>query len=435
MKRLSVILLLLGFLALSARAGVELKINSESGVFAKGDTVRVTAVVPQGKGGDYILKVQSFGKDISKKRLSLPDGESIVYARAYDRSISVMLNLAPVLNSAGDPANIGFIVAPEDVRPGFEAPSDLREYWDRELSSMRALKPKVYKTRAVGVSKEDALDIMCYKIEIPMPSGNPCRAYVAYPINARKGSLPMHVRFHAAGITGPHVPAYARDVVEKAKQGFLAIDVNAHGILDDQPKEYYSTLAREGMKDYERRDFTSVEDYYFHNMFLRDIRAIDYATTLRCWDGKRIIVRGGSQGGGQAMAVAGIDSRVTHVLAINPALTDMGGALQDRRPGWPASVNRKYAGTELGRSVLAYHDAAILISLFKGDLLIEASNLDTVQDPVAVVAAFNNAASARSKNITFFPWAGHSGTDSAHVSLYKSTVRSAQDRFVTEVLH
>lgn len=434
MKRISIILLLFSLAALTARAGVELKINSDAGVFAKGDTVKVTAVIPQGMGGDYILKAQSYGKDISKERLSLPEGESIVYAKAFEGSISVILNLSPA-SDAGDKSGIGFIVAPEDFRPGLNTPSDLREYWDRELASMRALKPKVLKSRAVGVKPEDALDIMCYKVEIPMPSGNPCRAYVAYPINAKKGSLPMYVRFHAAGITGAHVPAYARDVVEKAKQGFLAIDVNAHGILDDQPKEYYSALARDGMKDYERRDFTSVEDYYFHNMFLRDIRAIDYAATLPCWDGKRILVRGGSQGGGQAMAVGGIDSRVTHVLAINPALTDMGGALQDRRPGWPASVNRKYAGTELGRSVLAYHDAALLISLFKGDMLVEASNIDTVQDPAAVVAAFNNASAARSKNITFFPWAGHSGPDSGHSALYKSTVKSAQDRFVNDVLH
>ena len=432
MKRIAVIIWLINLVTFTASAGVELKINN-NGVFSKGDSVKVIASVPSGTEGDYILKVQSYGKDISKEKLYLPAGESIIYARAFDSGISVMLNLMPVSDIV-DKVSIGFIVAPEDFLPGFNVPSDLREYWDRELASMRALSPKVLKSRAVGLKAEDALDIVCYKIEIPMPSGNPCRAYIAYPANAKKKSLPMFVRFHAAGVTGPHEPAFARDVVERAKQGFLAVDVNAHGMLDDQPKEYYSALASGSLKNYDRRDFTSDRDYYFHNMFLRDIRAIDYATTLRCWDGKTIFVRGGSQGGGQALAVAGIDSRVTHVLAINPALTDMGGALQGRRPGWPASFHSKYADTELGRSVLAYHDAAILISLFTGDLLVEASNIDTVQDPAAVTAAFNNARSVRSKNITYFPWAGHTGPDSAHAALYKTMVRAVQDRFIADVL-
>ena len=433
MKRLVSAILPAFSIVLPALAGVDLRINSVNGVFAKGDSVKVTAVIPSGKEGTYNLKVQSYAQDISKEKLTLPAGESVVYSGVFDAAISVMLNLTPTSNPRSG-SGIGFIVAPEDYRPGLDVPADLREYWDAELAKMRALAPKVFKSRAVGMKQEDALDIVCYKIEIPMPSGNPCRAYVAYPANARKGSLPMHVHFHAAGVKGAHVHAFAKDVVAKAKQGFLAVDVNAHGILDDQPKEYYSDLALGSLKDYERRDFSSVEDYYFHNMYLRDIRAIDYAATLRCWDGKRIIVVGGSQGGGQALAVAGIDTRVTHVLAVNPALTDMGGALQGRRPGWPASVHRKYAGTELGPSVLAYHDAALLISLFKGDLLIEASNIDAVQDPAAVSAAFNNAGSARSRSITFFPWAGHSGTDSAHAELYKKMVKDVKARFVEGVL-
>jgi cephalosporin-C deacetylase-like acetyl esterase len=59
--------------------------------------------------------------------------------------------------------------------------------------------------------------------------------------------------------------------------------------------------------------------------------------------------------------------------------------------------------------MMAYHDAAVLVSLFTGDLYMEAGNADTVQDPAAVVAAYNNATAASSKQIHFFPSCGHSG--------------------------
>ncbi len=385
-----------------------MRINSETGVFAKGDSIKVSAVVPSGLEGRYSLRVQRYGTILSDEEVSLAAGESVIYANTFNESVSVMVRLAPA-SRPKQSESVGFIVAPEDLRPGFDIPADLREYWDGELRAMRALKPKVKKSPAVGISDRDAQEIRCYRIEIPLPSGNPCRAYVAYPLNAARKSLPLFVSFHAAGVNRPHVQARASNVVAMARKGCIAVDINAHGILDDQPEDYYRQLDEGELKDYALKPFSGVDDYYFHNMYLRDIRAIDYATTLKCWDGRRIILRGGSQGGGQALAVAGIDRRISHVCAIYPAITDTGASLLGRRPGWPASINSRFACTALGQSMMAYHDAAVLVSLFTGDLYMEAGNADTVQDPAAVVAAYNNATAASSKQIHFFPSCGHSG--------------------------
>ena len=420
-------------LSVAAAPGVELRINSENGIFAKGDSVKIVAVVPSAADEHYLLQISSYGKTICMKEIFLPQGSHLVYADAFDRSISVMVNLAPA-SRPKQGESVGFIVAPEDLHPGFGIPADLRSYWDRELTDMRSYKPKVVKSPAVGVDEKDAAIIKCYKIEIPMPSGNPCRGYVAYPLNAAKKSLPIYIKFHAAGVNRPHVPARAKDVVAMAKKGCIALDINAHGILDDQPEEYYKALDEGELKDYSHRPFTGVRDYYFHNMYLRDVRAIDYATTLKCWDGKRIILQGGSQGGGQAMAVAGIDGRVSHVIAIYPAITDTGGSLEGRRPGWPASVNEKYAVTELGEAVMAYHDAAVLVSLFTGDLYLEAGPVDTVQDPAAVLAAYNNASSAHSRQIHLYPWCSHSGAPLWRKEDWKEKVLYYRDLFLAEAL-
>lgn len=412
---------------------LELRINSKDGIYAKGDTVKISACITGTPTDPYLLQVLTYGQVTQKKEIQLGEGEQLIYAQVFPEKTSVMLKLGPASTPKKNEM-VGFLVAPEEFRPGFRVPADLRQYWDGELARLRAQKPKVQISPAVGVSEADAALYKCYKIEINMPEGRPCRGYVAYPKKAKKGTLPIYVHFHAAGVNRPHVPARAKEVLDMAKKGCIALDINAHGILDDQDEAYYRELDRGELKQYERRDFTGVEDYYFHNMYLRDVRALDYAVTLPLWDGKRILLQGGSQGGGQSLAVAGIFGKVSHVCVIYPAITDTGASLDGRRPGWPASVNSRYAGTELGQGMMAYHDAAILASLFTGALHIEVGNIDTVQDPAAVTAAYNNAVNCSEKELFFYPWCGHSGPVAAKKGEWEEAVLRFRNQFIQEAL-
>ncbi len=118
------------------------------------------------------------------------------------------------------------------------------------------------------------------------------------------------------------------------------------------------------------------------------------------------------------------------MVAIVPALTDLGGCLDGRKCGWPSALNRKFAPTPLGPSVLAYHDGATLVSLFKGDLHIEAGNIDMTCDPAAVAAAYNNANAVRSKQIFFFPWLPHTRMDLRNNADWREAVLTARDAFI-----
>lgn len=432
----TIVTLSLLFLCICAWAGgeqLELRINSKDGIYAKGDTVKISACITGTPTDPYLLQVLTYGQVTQKKEIQLGEGEQLVFTQVFPEKTSVILKLGPASTPKKNEM-VGFLVAPEEFRPGFRVPADLRQYWDGELARLRAQKPKVQISPAVGVSEADAALYKCYKIEINMPEGRPCRGYVAYPKKAKKGTLPIYVHFHAAGVNRPHVPARAKEVLDMAKKGCIALDINAHGILDDQDEAYYRELDRGELKQYERRDFTGVEDYYFHNMYLRDVRALDYAVTLPLWDGKRILLQGGSQGGGQSLAVAGIFGKVSHVCVIYPAITDTGASLDGRRPGWPASVNSRYAGTELGQGMMAYHDAAILASLFTGALHIEAGNIDTVQDPAAVTAAYNNAVNCSEKELFFYPWCGHSGPVATKKGEWEEAVLRFRKQFIQEAL-
>jgi len=87
------------------------------------------------------------------------------------------------------------------------------------------------------------------------------------------------------------------------------------------------------------------------------VRAIDFLTSFPEWDGKNVIVQGGSQGGALSIIAAGLDGRVTECIANHPALSDMAGYSEEGRTGGYPHFNRT-PGLLNERSIetLAYYD-------------------------------------------------------------------------------
>ena len=143
MKILSKILLLTALLIpLSLRAQiyepVSPAINSENGIYAPGDSVKITAIIRYGAEDKLLLRVLRYGEEISKQTLSLPEGETLIYADAFPEATSVIVNLGPASNPKVSTA-IGFLVAPETFRPGFPPPGNLTQYWQKEVKRLRKL--------------------------------------------------------------------------------------------------------------------------------------------------------------------------------------------------------------------------------------------------------------------------------------------------------
>jgi len=62
-----------------------------------------------------------------------------------------------------------------------------------------------------------------------------------------------------------------------AKAGFLSFHVNAHGILNGQPETYYKELNEGALKGYSSQGNADRQTAYFLGMYLRIVRAIDFA--------------------------------------------------------------------------------------------------------------------------------------------------------------
>ena len=219
------------------------------------------------------------------------------------------------------PVLCGVGVDPDQLRPLLPEPADFDSFWAKELSALRSVKMEV--TRSAVSSPVPGVRAEDVKVNTNTPI--PVSGYLLIPENAQKNSLPAVIYFHGAGVRS------AIKQSDFAKQA-IVFDVNAHGVENGHPTEYYKKLASTELRRCIYRSADDPANSYIKNMFLRTARAVDFVRTLPEWDGKTLIVFGRSQGGAQALAAAALVPEITLCVANVPALADHAGFTVGRQP-------------------------------------------------------------------------------------------------------
>jgi cephalosporin-C deacetylase len=131
---------------------------------------------------------------------------------------------------------------------------------------------------------------------------------------------------------------------------------------------------------------TDRETSYFLAMYLRDSRALDYVLSRADWDGKTIVLTGGSMGGQQSLALAGLrPDKVTAVLVCVPAGADSNGNLHGRKAGYP---NWPSDNPDVMRTAL-YFDTVNFAPRIKAPVLAGMGFIDTISPPAGVWTMIN----------------------------------------------
>lgn len=363
---------------------LKLALNHENGIYKSGDKIEVTAILPNLSDDSLFVNIWRNNDELLIKSTSIPfkDNHGILSGVCGNESSSMQISAS----QKGTKKLIGLIVDPLKLKPGTECPKNLKKYWDQEKAALKALPMNV---KSEKVDSKQA-DVVCFDTEINCIGPKPARGYLAKPIIAKEKSLPIVLLVHAAGVKGSWCRSEIVNATNYAKKGAICFDLNAHGMLNGQPDEYYNNLEAGELKDYYIRGLDNRNDIYFRGMYLRLIRILDYLTQLPEWDGKRIVVIGESQGGGQALAAAGLDQRVSLAVAIVPAMCDWGGTLVNRKGGWPQPFERP-GNKENMKKVLPYFDTAHLLKFSKATLLVEIGLVDNTCPATSIYAAINQA--------------------------------------------
>lgn len=246
---------------------------------------------------------------------------------------------------------IGF--SPELLRPFTKLPSDFNEFWNKTKAEASQF-PLTYTKEHVAKYSTDKID--CYLVRLQLNKQNQCiYGYLFYP--KAEGKYPVVLCPPGAGIKTIKAPLRHKYYAE---EGCIRFEIEIHGLnpeLDDETFGEISRAFSSRENGYLVNGLDSRENYYMKRVYLACVRSIDLLTSLAEWDGKNVIVQGGSQGGALALITAGLDKRVTACVANHPALSDMAGYKAGRAGGYPHLFNKTVdMDTPAKMKTLEYYD-------------------------------------------------------------------------------
>jgi cephalosporin-C deacetylase-like acetyl esterase len=275
---------------------------------------------------------------------------------------------------------VGAAVSPYAIPPSAPRPADFDAFWQAKIKALRALPPNP----ALAAADSGDPAVTYSKLTLDNINGTHVYGQLAKP--ARPGKFPALLIVQWAGVYG--LPK--SNVVNPAKQGWLALNIMAHDLPFDQPEPFYKDLAAGALKDYTAIGNESRETSYFLRMLLGCVRAADHLAACPDWDGRTLVVTGTSQGGLQGLATAGLHPKVTAVLVCVPAGCDTTGPQAGRSVSWPywfRATHGKDAQKVLEAS--RYFDAVNFAANIRCPALVAVGLIDQTSCPAGVFSAFN----------------------------------------------
>lgn len=280
---------------------------------------------------------------------------------------------------------VGF--SPEKIKPYTQMPKDFKEFWDK--NKVEAAKYPLTYTKELA--KEYCTDkVDCYLIKLMLNSrGQSIYGYLFYPKNATKGSCPVVLCPPGAGIKTIKEPLRHKYYAE---EGCIRFEIEIHGLNPTMTAEEFKEISNafNGRENgYLNNGLENRDNYYMKRVYLGCVRSIDLLTSLPEWDGKNVIVQGGSQGGALALITTGLDPRVTACVANHPALSDMAGYKAGRAGGYPHFFRTEGMDTPEKLRTMAYYDVVNFARLIKVPTYITWGYNDDVCPPTTSYAVYN----------------------------------------------
>jgi cephalosporin-C deacetylase len=296
----------------------------------------------------------------------------------------------------------------EDLRtyaPAIQEPDDFDIFWADTLAESRAAAGP---TLAVPVpSALTGVDVQ--DVTFPGFAGDPVKAWYLRPAGV-PDPLPAVVEFvgYGGGRGLPHehlawpTAGYAHVVMDTRGQG------SVWGGGGSTPDPHGSGPAVPGVTT---RGIEAPEDHYYRRHFTDAVLCVDAVRAMPGVDPARVTVAGVSQGGGTALAVAGLRDDLAAALVDVPFCCHFPRAVGMTDADPYAEVTR-YLAVHRDRAdtvfrTLSYLDGVHFARRATAAALFSTGLLDMVCPPSTVFAAYNSYAGQ--KEITVYPYNDHLG--------------------------
>ena len=296
-------------------------------------------------------------------------------------------------------ATAGF--APEEIKPTQTEPDDFDAFWNKTKAELAAVPIDVRLTPLPDQSN-DKIEVFEISLQnISTPPSRSSRFYGILCVPRGEGPFPALMSPPGAGIRG------YRGERAWAERGFITLQVGIHGIPVQLPAETYQALGA-ALGGYSSQFLEYRERYYFRRVIAGCLRATEYLRSHPKWDGKNLVVFGGSQGGYLSIATAGLDRTVTAIVCAYQAYSDVSGYAHGRAGGWPGMrflADAKEPARDVKLANTAYYDAVNFAKRIKAPGHYGFGYNDEVCPPTSMFSSYNVVTAP--KELTIVKEMGH----------------------------
>ena len=236
-------------------------------------------------------------------------------------------------------------------------PEDFDAFWKKQFARLDRV-PLKAETVELECRKPS---VRVFAVQVACAGLRPTTGYLSVPRDTEKGrTYPAVLSLHGySGAMGMHHPALKDPPDDK-----IVFDINAHGMklpafgATEADLRALRWEVKSGGFSYafDPKQNADPEIAYFNGMVLRIKRALQYLKTVKGWDGRNLVSKGGSQGGLQSIWAAACGEGVTRAESFVTWCCDMYTNDKRKNPRNNLSSDGWYIGWSPG---LGYYDAAI----------------------------------------------------------------------------
>ncbi len=291
-------------------------------------------------------------------------------------------------------------------KPERDEPADFDAFWQSTLAEARS-----YPLNATFESVDYNLrQLDSFDVTFNGYGGQPVKGWLQMPRH-REGPLPCIVEYIGYG-GGRSFPT---DWLLWPSAGYahLVMDTRGQGSAwsPGETTDYEPQGSSPQFPGFMTRGILSAQTYYYRRVFTDAVRAIETAQSHAAVDASRIVVTGGSQGGGITLAAAGLAPDVVAALPDVPFLCHYRRATEIT-DGHPYQEISKFCQTHRDKvdtvfKTLSYFDGVNFSARAGASALFSVALMDEICPPSTVFAAYNHYGGT--KDIRVYRYNHHEG--------------------------
>lgn len=290
--------------------------------------------------------------------------------------------------------------------PDRTEPDDFDKFWNETLSQTRTFPLEAhFEPFEIGLQFLEVYDVTYNGY-----AGQPIKGWLVMPRN-RPESLACIVEY--IGYGGGRGHPYDWLLWGNMGYAHFIMDVRGQGSTwrsGDTP-DLESDGGNPQIPGFMTRGVLDPHTYYYRRVFSDAVRAVETARSHPCVNAQRVAVLGGSQGGGIALAAAGLMPDLAAVMPDVPFLCHIRHATEIT-DSYPYAEIQNYCKTHREKietvfNTLSYFDGVNFATRAKSAALFSVGLMDEICPPSTVFAAYNYYGGP--KEIKVWPYNHHEG--------------------------